>query len=94
MWCGLRLVALQMTDEMPSNSRMCRLHFVERFLNLVFSDVSNATSRRGIHRVGTVSLCHRDQPHRLSVPATQPGSVDPVPHVVHPQGQVRKRHKL
>ena len=66
----LRLVALQVPDQVPRGARRLRCrHLVERFLDAVLTDVGEARCQRLGHRVRPESFRHRDDRDRVCPPA-------------------------
>src|SRR3954464_733326 len=80
---GLHLVPLEMTNEVPTYWRLDRGHLAHRFLNAVFTNVTESCADRGFDRVGSVRLSDRDDGDLLAVSA----AADRVSHSLSNLGQ-------
>src|SRR5688500_12583221 len=89
----LHLVPLQMTDEVPAERQLENVHLLQCFLNAVLTDVPEACIPRGLQRIRSVVLGHRDDRHRLPVTTALSCCVDPLPHLPNPRRQVEERHE-
>jgi hypothetical protein len=88
----LHLVPLQVPDEMPAHRNVHRGHFLERFLNLVLTDIAQPALVRGARGVGTVRLRDRHDRHLLAVPSALARRLDALPYLGHALGQAGKSH--
>ena len=61
----LRLVFLQMTDEVPDSISLKRRKLFPRFLNTIFTDVRHAARDRLAHLMNLMIFRHRHKPNRL-----------------------------
>src|SRR5579864_7482906 len=90
----LRLVSLHVPDEVPPDRRSHGIHFIERFLNAVLSDVPESSLPRRLYRFGAMSLGHGHQRYALSMTPPLHGGVDATPDLPQSLRQVRKTHNV
>ncbi|HET9010269.1 MAG TPA: hypothetical protein VFN38_00575, partial [Gemmatimonadaceae bacterium] len=76
----LRLVPLQMADEVPSNRHIDLSHLGQRFLHPVFADVRDTEIPRRSDGVGSVRLGDRDDRHWLAMTTASDRRRYPLPH--------------
>src|SRR4051812_9077393 len=85
-----------MADQVPSDtdrgSRQ-KVHFRQRLLYAVLSDIGEAGLPGRLHRVGAVGLGDRHDLDRLAVSASRHRQADLLTYLTEPVRKVRKRHK-
>jgi hypothetical protein len=89
-WHELRLVALQVSYQMPADARVAQgFLFLQRFLNSILANVRKTSRDRGANRVGPESLRHGDNRYWLRCQPRNDG-----PHLRQMLGEGLETHSL
>src|SRR5438045_265118 len=83
-----------MSDEVPPDRGSDRIHFLERFLNAVFTHVPESSLPRRFRRIGSMGLGYGHYRDALAMSPSLHGGIDALPNLPQSIRQVRKTHNV
>jgi hypothetical protein len=86
------LVPLQVADEVPPNVGAEDVHFFERLLNAVLTDVPEPCRIRRLDSIWPMRFCHGHQRDSLATASALCSRIDAIPNLPQSLRQVRQSH--